>query len=262
MFVVAICSWPSQSAITVMSLPASSRRIAAVCRSVCIVIVLGVERRAVGGGGLEVDGEAVLDGVAAESRAGAGREQRIVGSAGAFGEPGVEHRSDGRGERRSSFLSSFADGVHVGAGAERDVLRSRARSARRSAARSGSSSSEHRVVAPAGPGGSVGGGEQRVDLGLGEVGDEVALGRVWLGSRAPAAIVSACSGWRSASVAEQRVDRREPVVAGADAVAAIVFEVVEERGDQRRVEVGDVERARRLAGALVAKPSSSRNVSR
>jgi hypothetical protein len=32
MFVVAICSWPSQSAITVMSLPASSSRIAAVCR--------------------------------------------------------------------------------------------------------------------------------------------------------------------------------------------------------------------------------------
>ncbi len=44
--------------------------------------------------------------------------------------------------------------------------------------------------------------------------------------------------------AEQRVDRGQPGVAGAGAVAALVFEVVQERADQRRVEVGDVELAR------------------
>ena len=61
-------------------------------------------------------------------------------------------------------------------------------------------------------------------------------------------------------VGEQRVDRREPRVAGRDRVVAFVFEVVEERGDQRRVEIGEVQRAGRLAGLLVAKRSSSRNV--
>ena len=43
-------------------------------------------------------------------------------------------------------------------------------------------------------------------------------------------------------VAEQRVDRGEPGVAGADAVAALVLEVVQERADQRRVEIVDVQR--------------------
>jgi hypothetical protein len=33
------------------------------------------------------------------------------------------------------------------------------------------------------------------------------------------------------------VDRREPGVAGPGAVAAVVFEVVEERADQGRIEV-------------------------
>jgi hypothetical protein len=48
--------------------------------------------------------------------------------------------------------------------------------------------------------------------------------------------------------AEQRVDRGQPGVAGADAVAAVVFQVVEEGADQRRVEVGDLERGGLPAG--------------
>jgi len=42
-------------------------------------------------------------------------------------------------------------------------------------------------------------------------------------------------------VAEQRVNRGEPVVAGADLVTALVLEVIEERADQRCVEVGDIQ---------------------
>jgi len=44
------------------------------------------------------------------------------------------------------------------------------------------------------------------------------------------------------------VDRREAVVAAADTVPASVLEVLEERGDQRRVELGDVQLAGQLAG--------------
>jgi hypothetical protein len=50
-------------------------------------------------------------------------------------------------------------------------------------------------------------------------------------------------------VAEQRVDGGEPPVAGADLITSLVFEVVEERGDQRRVQVSDIQRGRLLAGS-------------
>ena len=52
-------------------------------------------------------------------------------------------------------------------------------------------------------------------------------------------------------VAVERVDRGEPCVAGLGAVAAVLFEVVEERSDQRRVEVGEVQLAWLLAGLLL-----------
>jgi len=48
-------------------------------------------------------------------------------------------------------------------------------------------------------------------------------------------------GAADGGVAKQRVDRDQPVVAGLDAVAALVFEVVEERADQLGVEVGELE---------------------
>ena len=52
-------------------------------------------------------------------------------------------------------------------------------------------------------------------------------------------------------VAEQRVDRGQARVAGAGAVAAVALEVVEERADQRRVEIRDVEPVRLLAGCVL-----------
>ena len=51
-------------------------------------------------------------------------------------------------------------------------------------------------------------------------------------------------------VSEQRVDRGEAGVAGAGAVAALVLEVVEKRGDQRRVQIGDIELGWLAAQAL------------
>jgi hypothetical protein len=51
-------------------------------------------------------------------------------------------------------------------------------------------------------------------------------------------------------VGEQRVDRGETVVAGGDRVCPLSFEVLEERGDQRRVELCDVQLAGWLSGPL------------
>ncbi len=52
------------------------------------------------------------------------------------------------------------------------------------------------------------------------------------------------------AVLEERVDRAEPDVAGAGAVAAFLFEVVEERADQLGIEIVDAELVGRLAGPL------------
>jgi hypothetical protein len=51
-------------------------------------------------------------------------------------------------------------------------------------------------------------------------------------------------------VGEQRVDRRETVVARGHTVVTVVFEVVQERGDQRCVDLADVQSTGRLAGSL------------
>jgi hypothetical protein len=62
--------------------------------------------------------------------------------------------------------------------------------------------------------------------------------------------------------AEQRVDRRESGVTGAHAVVPIVFEVVEERGDQVAVDVVDLERGWLLAGLRGGEADHSLQVSR
>jgi hypothetical protein len=51
-------------------------------------------------------------------------------------------------------------------------------------------------------------------------------------------------------VVEQRMDGCRPRVAGPNAVAAAGFELVQERADQRRVQVSDVQPGGRLAGLL------------
>ena len=51
-------------------------------------------------------------------------------------------------------------------------------------------------------------------------------------------------------VAEEGADGGQPGVAGAGAVVALVFEVVEEGADQRGVQVGEVELGGLLAGPV------------
>ena len=96
------------------------------------------------------------------------------------------------------------------------------------------------AVAAAGSRGGVRGGEQRGGFGLGEVGDELALEPLGRDGSDP------LDDGRALEVAqgreaEQCVDRGQPGVAGADAVAALVLQVVEERADQRGAEVGDLQ---------------------
>ncbi len=210
--------------------------------------VLGLERRAGFGGNGEVAGEASFDRVAAEMVAGGGREQRVSRRAGAFLQPGFEHLPGIGHQGRSPLLASLADAVHVGAGGERDVGADEG--SELGDPQSGLDREyEHRVVASAGPDALVAGSEEGVDLGFGEVGDEVAFSSLLRDREHP---LDRCGvlGVVQRHVREQRMDRREAVVAAADAVAASLLEVLQERSDQRRVELCDIQFAGRLAGPL------------
>ena len=68
----------------------------------------GADGRASSGGGGGVCANEALHGVAAEASTGAGREQRLVGSPGAFGQPDPEHGLGGRGEWNGAVLAAFA----------------------------------------------------------------------------------------------------------------------------------------------------------
>src|SRR5450759_2480360 len=106
---------------------------------------------------------------------------------------------------------------------------------------------EQGVVASPGPGAPLAGGDERVDLRFGEVGDEVALEP--LGRDGEDALDRGrMLGVAQCGIAEQGVDRREPVVAGADAVVPVRFEVLQERAHERGVEIADVEGDGLLAG--------------
>jgi hypothetical protein len=191
----------------------------------------------------------VLDAVAAESCAGAVREQRLVRSAGAFGYPCFEDGADRWDQRRASCFAAFADRVHVGAGAECDVLTVQGDEFGDPQAGL-DRQREHRVVTTAGLGGRVAGGQERVDFWLGEVGQQVLLSAFGWDRKNPGDRVGAL-GMLQREVGEERVDRREPVVAGPGLVAAVGLAGCQERGDQRRVEIGDVEPAGWCAGALL-----------
>ena len=58
-------------------------------------------------------------------------------------------------------------------------------------------------------------------------------------------------GMAQGGVAEQRPDRGEPGVTGPDAHAAVGLQVGQERADQHRVQVGDVQLVRGFAGPFL-----------
>ena len=103
---------------TLVSTPACSSRIAAVCRSTCAVIVLPCSDGQAVGGRVGVVGDAVLDRVAAERPAPTGREQRVGGLPALLVEPGAQDRDGGRGERGDPVFAALAVAGDVRAGAE------------------------------------------------------------------------------------------------------------------------------------------------
>ena len=96
------------------------------------------------------------------------------------------------------------------------------------------------MVTAVGPGRAVGGVDERVELGLGEIGDERAF--VAFGSDLQDPFDRRGVLWVTQhAVPVERPDRCQTGVAGPGAAPAVGFEVVEERADQPRVELAEVE---------------------
>ena len=209
--------------------------------------VLGRQGRAAGGRPLVVKPDAPFDGVAGQPLPGGTGEQRVAGLPAAFGEPGFHDPDGGGQQRRIAFLPAFSCAVDVRPGLDPDVCAGQAGELGDPQAGL-DGEGEHGVVAPAGAGGLVAGGQERVGLVRGEVGDVGAVAAL-AGDGQDPLDQRPVLGMAQGRVGEQRVDRRQPGVAGPDAVAAVVLQVLQERGDRRGVEVGQAERARRLPRA-------------
>jgi hypothetical protein len=83
--------------------------------------LLGLEGWAGRCGSGGVLGDEAFDGVSAEWGAAAGREQRVVRGAAAFGQPGPDRCDGVAGQRRDPVLSSFAVAADVRAAPEVNV---------------------------------------------------------------------------------------------------------------------------------------------
>jgi hypothetical protein len=80
-----------------------------------------VQGRSLPGGNGCVRAHAPFDGVSAQPPAGAGWEQRVLGSSAAFARPFAQHRLDGAGEGDGSLSAAFALTADVGSDAQADV---------------------------------------------------------------------------------------------------------------------------------------------
>ena len=111
---------------------------------------------------------------------------------------------------------------------------------------------EQRLVPSPCPGAEVASAEQGVDLVVVQVGDDLSVGELDRDGE-DTLDRAGMLGVAERRVGEQRVDRREAVVAGAHAVVPHHLQVLQEGTDERRVKVGEVELIGPLARPLGGK---------
>jgi hypothetical protein len=111
---------------------------------------------------------------------------------------------------------------------------------------------QHRAVTPSDPRHAIGHRQERIDLRLSQEVDQCSLEALGL-DRENAGDVRRMLRVTQGGVAEQRVDGREPSVARAHGISSLVLEVIQERANERSVDIGEVQGGGRLAGALAGK---------
>ena len=168
-----------------------------------------------------------------------------VGAPGGFGKPAAQCFDRGLGQRRGPVFASLAVAGDVRACAEVDVVAAQANQF--GDAQPGLDHEQHEhPIPPPGPGRRIWGLQQGVDLVGTEVGDQRPFETFGRHGQDPAD-GGGVFGVARGGEAKQRVNRREPGIAGAHAVMSVVFEMVQERRDQFAVDIADVERGWLLA---------------
>ena len=205
--------------------------------------------RAALAGDIGVLGHEALYRVGAEPATGASGEEWVTGPTVALREPDAEHCDRRTGERGNPLLAPLADAAHVRPDPELEV--STGEPGKLGEAQAGlGRQQEECMIASAGRGGAVRRGEERLQFGTVEEGDEGALDALGRdGEHAP----DECGvfGMTEGREAKERMDRGEADVAGAGAVAASLLEMLEEGAHAGGVEVRKGELRGCHPGALV-----------
>ena len=200
------------------------------------------------GGVRDISGQPVFKGIAAECTPGPGREQRVRGPTGAFGEPGAQEGDGARGQRRDPLFSPLAGATEMRTGPEMDI--GRGKPDQFGGAQAGlDGESEERSVASPGPGRPVRRGQQRLDLHFGQVCDQPSF-EAFRRDGENTFDGGGMFGMAQGGIAEQGPDRCQSGIAGAHTVLPVRLEMVEEGADHGRVEIVDIQPARCLAEPL------------
>jgi len=158
--------------------------------------------------------------------------------------PRVEDASDVVAKRSAARFPPFALTANMGAGAKHHVLAAQPNQLGHPESRLNGKEQE-RAVSAANPRGGIRSGKKRLDFLRCEELDWPTLEPLVGNGEHPLAEQRVCRlGQRD--VLEEAVKGRQARVAGAGAVPALFFEVVEELGHERRVDVFDVEARGRL----------------
>jgi len=147
------------------------------------------------------------------------------------------------------LLASFAFAADVGAGAERDVGAVQADKLRDP--QTGLDGQQHQdPVSSTFPPGRIRSGDEGLDLRWSQERHDPPVKPLrWDGQ--DALDQQRVLGMAQGRIGEQRADRCQSYVAGPDTVVSLLFQVIQERRDHRRVQVIPVELGGRLAALLV-----------
>src|SRR6266851_9849440 len=194
-----------------------------------------------------------LDRVRAESSASPGGKQRVSRPAAAFPEPDPE-RADGlAGKRSDAFFAALAVGSHAWTSAEIEIADDQAREFRE--AQTGlECKKQQRMVPTASPGRAVRHREECQQFSTVQECDESPFESLRRDGQDALDVVRVL-GVVEGREAEEAVDGSKSGVACADTVLAVLFEILQEGADERRVDVREVESRGRLASPLVGEPN-------
>ena len=182
-------------------------------------------------------------------------EEHVVDAARRLPQPSLENGTGGFCQRRTALLAALSDDAQVSA-ASRDEVLSLEPGHLRQPKPGLHRGEDEGVVAPSRPRVSIRCRKQRIDLRAAEKADQLA--RESLARDGEHSLDLRCMGRQlERRVAEEGMDRGQSQIAASNAHAAAGLELIEERGDQRCVDLLERQARGRPSEALLAQSSGT-----